>query len=287
MDNFTIWFTGFSGSGKSTLANKLKNDYSEFVYLDGDILRKGISSDLGFSEKDRTENNRRLIEICKLFNSNGKNVVTTFISPFEKIREKAKREINNCYIIWCNSSLEKCEERDVKGLYKKVREGKIKEFTGITSPYDFPQIYDLKINTEKSIEESYLQLYEFISNIQKEKIICIDFDGVIAEYDGYKGWGVFGNPILNVDIYTKKLKEDGWKIIIFTTRNETKLIEEYCYKHNIAFDTINKPISNYIHTNNGKPHANIYLDDRAITFNGYWKTAFEKIINFKTWSGRE
>ena len=97
--------SGLSGSGKSTLANKLKEDMPEIVLLDGDVVRGRLCNDLGFSDEDRKENNRRLIELCKLFNANGKNVITAFISPFEKVRQQAKEEINNCKIVYVNSGL--------------------------------------------------------------------------------------------------------------------------------------------------------------------------------------
>ena len=113
-----LWFTGLSGSGKTTLAKQLPN----FVNLDGDVLRTGLCSDLGFSDEDRIENMRRLRELCKIFEQNSISVVTSFISPFEAERVKAKKEIPNCYIVWIKSSVEECEKRDVKGLYKKARE---------------------------------------------------------------------------------------------------------------------------------------------------------------------
>ncbi len=116
----TLWLTGLSGSGKTTIAKCFKESFPEFILLDGDILRKGLNSDLGFSEKDRRENLRRLIELCKLFNNNNINVITAFISPYELDRVKAKNEIKNCYIIYIKSSLETCEQRDVKDYTKKL-----------------------------------------------------------------------------------------------------------------------------------------------------------------------
>lgn len=158
----TLWLTGLSGSGKSTIANRFIKEYSDFVLLDGDVLRQGICSDLGFSIEDRQENLRRLIEICKLFNANGKNVITAFISPLEKMRVKAKEEIDNCKIIYCDSSLETCEKRDVKGLYKKARQGIIKNFTGIGSIYEIPKKPDLMLDTKnKSIKECYDEISMF------------------------------------------------------------------------------------------------------------------------------
>ena len=163
MNNFTIWLTGLSGSGKSTMAERFKKKYPNVVLLDGDILRKGICSDLGFSIEDRKENMRRLRELCKLFNSNGKKVITAFISPFEDERMKAKKEIEGCCIVYCKSSLEVCEYRDIKGLYKKARTGEIKDFTGIGSPFEVPENPDLILDTEnQNVQDSFDQLEPFI-----------------------------------------------------------------------------------------------------------------------------
>lgn len=153
-----IWMTGLSGSGKSTIAERVKKILPDIVVLDGDVLRQGLCSDLGFSEKDRRENMRRLREICKLFVNNGKTVITAFISPYEDERKRARHEIPNCKIVYINASLEKCEERDVKGLYAKARSGEIKEFTGVSAPFeppDYDSCYDLRISTDDlTIDES-------------------------------------------------------------------------------------------------------------------------------------
>lgn len=162
--NFTIWMTGLSGAGKSTLAEMLKIEHPEIVLLDGDVLRGGLCSDLGFSLDDRRENMRRLRELCKLFNDNGKNVITAFISPIEEERIRAKEEINKCLVVWCHSPLSICEERDVKGLYKMARAGEIQDFTGISSPFDLPGCADLLIDTSKDISASFNRLEEFYAS---------------------------------------------------------------------------------------------------------------------------
>jgi adenylylsulfate kinase len=161
---WTFVFTGLSGSGKSTICEEMKKRYPQLVILDGDVLRAGISSDLGFSNEDREENIRRLIEICKLFNMNGKHVLTAFITPFEKVRRKAKKEIPNCKVVYIKCSLQECEKRDVKGLYKKARKGEIKEFTGITSPFEEPEKPDIILNTEE--ESSVGSINKFDSQIK-------------------------------------------------------------------------------------------------------------------------
>jgi adenylyl-sulfate kinase len=166
---FTLWLTGLSGSGKSTIAKEIKAflPQYEFILLDGDIIRKGLNSDLGFSDEDRKENLRRLIELCKLFNENNLNVITAFISPFESERMKAKNEISNCKIIYIKSSLETCEKRDTKGLYKKARTGEIQNFTGISSIYEEPQIVDLIVDTEHQfIDHSVVQIAKYIEGLK-------------------------------------------------------------------------------------------------------------------------
>ncbi len=158
MESKCLWLTGLSGSGKTTIANSVKKEYPNAVLLDGDIIREGLCKDLGFSDDDRTENMRRIRELCKLLILNGKTVIVSFITPFESDRIKAKEEIPNCSIIWINSTLEECEERDTKGLYKKSRDGEIENFTGIDSPYEIPKCFDLSIDTENFSEKECVDI---------------------------------------------------------------------------------------------------------------------------------
>lgn len=169
MNSMTIWLTGLSGSGKTTLATMLtETSKVPFVMLDGDLFRKTVSSDLGFSEADRIENNRRLIEVCKLLNTLGHNVVTAFISPIESVRQLAKKRIDNCHIVYVYAPLEVCEERDPKGLYKKVRAGEIEKFTGISSPYEYPVNPDLELHTEIESEVQCLEkLSDYIGKVRE------------------------------------------------------------------------------------------------------------------------
>ena len=148
-----FWFTGFSGAGKSTLAHAVEeslhqNGCRTFV-LDGDNVRHGLCGDLGFSSKDREENIRRIGEMAKLFMEAGVIVLTAFISPFRVDRERVRGmvEHGDFLEIFCDSSIEVCESRDVKGMYKKARAGQIAEFTGITSPYEAPINPELNVNT--------------------------------------------------------------------------------------------------------------------------------------------
>jgi len=164
-----LWFTGLPCSGKSTIANKLKEKYPEFLLLNGDNIRKGLCKDLGFSVEDRRENMRRIIELCKILNAENINLITDFISPFEKYREQIRNIVPNTYIIYCKADLEVCEKRDVKGMYKKARDNKIKNFTGIDSPYQIPKKPDLILDTKtwapgyciNKVEEI---IYEHINN---------------------------------------------------------------------------------------------------------------------------
>lgn len=148
-----IWFTGLSGSGKSTLAHAVEESLHQrgcrtFV-LDGDNVRHGLCGDLGFSSKDRQENIRRIGEVSKLFMEAGVIVLTAFISPYRADRERVRGmvEHGDFIEIYCNTTLEICEARDVKGIYKKARAGEISDFTGISAPYETPENPELIVNT--------------------------------------------------------------------------------------------------------------------------------------------
>lgn len=149
-----IWFTGLSGSGKSTLGHAVEEELHRqgcrTIVLDGDNMRHGLCGDLGFSEADRHENIRRIGEVAKLFVEAGTIVLTAFISPFRADRERARGIVGagDFIEIYCRCPVEICEQRDVKGLYAKARAGQIREFTGITSPYEAPQQADLIVDTD-------------------------------------------------------------------------------------------------------------------------------------------
>ncbi|MBE0663707.1 MAG: adenylyl-sulfate kinase [Bacteroidales bacterium] len=156
-----IWMTGLSGSGKTTIARGIELELNRRLFLtqilDGDNIRAGINNNLGFSEADRLENIRRISEVSKLFLNCGIICINSFISPTRKIRQIAYEVIgrDNIIEIFVNAPLEVCEQRDTKGLYQKAREGKIKNFTGIDSPFDPPENPDIILDTDKlSIEES-------------------------------------------------------------------------------------------------------------------------------------
>ena len=167
---YLLWFTGLSGSGKSTLANLVevalhKQALSTYI-LDGDNVRHGINKDLSFVPEDRTENIRRIAEISNLMLDAGVITLAAFISPYIKDRKEVKKIVgaDNFIEIYVNTSIEECERRDVKGLYKKARTGEIKNMTGVSSPYEAPVNPDLEVNTDgKSIEYSVQSILKFLN----------------------------------------------------------------------------------------------------------------------------
>ena len=162
-NSFLLWFTGLSGSGKSTIANlveqKLFNQGVKTYTLDGDNIRKGINKDLSFKPEDRTENNRRIAEVANLMIDAGLVVLAAFVSPYKKDRDNIRNIVKdvNFVEIFVNTSIEECERRDVKGLYKKARAGEIKNMTGISAPYEAPTNPDIEIKTEEQTAEEAAQ----------------------------------------------------------------------------------------------------------------------------------
>ncbi len=149
----TVWFTGLPSSGKSAVADRLDEILKERGYraerLDGDIVRKDLTRDLGFSKADRFENIRRVTFVAKLLTRNDVCVLTSFISPYREMREHARREIGGFLEVYVKCPLEVCIRRDVRGMYKLAQEGKIKDFTGISDPYEEPLNPDLILETDK------------------------------------------------------------------------------------------------------------------------------------------
>jgi len=166
-----LWFTGLSGSGKSTLSNAveayLHQQGTRTFVLDGDNIRQGLCNDLGFSDKSRKENIRRIGEVSKLMMDAGVITLTAFISPFRRDR-RIVRDITNegdFIEILCNANLEVCEKRDPKGLYKKARAGEIKDFTGISSPYEVPEHPEIIVETgTQTVEESVTKVIDYLKN---------------------------------------------------------------------------------------------------------------------------
>ena len=167
-----LWFTGLSGAGKSTLANAVNSALFEqglaCYVLDGDNVRHGLCSDLGFSDGDREENIRRIGEVAKLFLDAGVVVLTAFVSPFRADRHRARAlvEEGDFIEIHCAADLNVCEERDTKGLYAKARSGEIKEFTGISSPYEEPEQPELRIDTgHQSLDNCVSQVLAHLQQV--------------------------------------------------------------------------------------------------------------------------
>ena len=164
-----FWFTGLSGSGKSTIAKGLEEELHTkgffSVVLDGDNVRTGINNNLGFSEEDRKENIRRIAEVAKLFLQNGVIVICCFVSPTDEIRNLARAIVGaeDFKEIFVNTPIDECEKRDVKGLYAKARNGEIKDFTGVSAPFEIPVKPDLEVLTkDKSVQESVNEVLSFV-----------------------------------------------------------------------------------------------------------------------------
>lgn len=168
-----LWFTGLPCSGKTTVADlvaeKLDGKGEKVERLDGDIVRKSLTKDLGFSKEDRDMNIERITFVSKLLSRNGVFVLTSFISPYIEKREHAREETTNFIEIYVKASVEECKKRDVKGMYEKAIQGEIENFTGISDPYEEPPEPEIVLDTEKeSIEESAQKVIEYL---KKEKLI--------------------------------------------------------------------------------------------------------------------
>ena len=169
--SFVIWFTGLSGSGKSTIASQVEQvlfhkGYQTYT-LDGDNIRRGINKGLGFSREDRKENLRRIAEVARLFVDSGIITIAAFISPLKEDRDMVKSivGIDDYFEIFVDTSIDECERRDVKGLYKKARAGEIKDFTGVNAPYEKPLNPDVTIKTEnKTIDECVNEVVAHLRN---------------------------------------------------------------------------------------------------------------------------
>ena len=171
---FTLWFTGLSGAGKSTitghLVEELKGRGSKVEVLDGDIVRENLSKGLGFSKEDRDTNIRRIAFVADLLSRNGVPVITAAISPYEEIRAEARELMDGRFIeAYVKVSLDEAERRDVKGLYKKARAGEIKEFTGVSDPYEAPENPELVIDTESQTPEQSAQ--QIIGYLEERDLI--------------------------------------------------------------------------------------------------------------------
>ena len=167
---FTLWFTGLSGSGKTTISRQLEGHLrergSKLEILDGDVVRENLSKGLGFSKEDRDTNVRRIAFVADLLSRNGVPVITAAISPYAEIRDEAHELMGDRFIeVFVATSLEECEERDTKGLYAKARSGEIKEFTGISDPYEEPENPEIRIETkDKSPEDCAKEILDYLES---------------------------------------------------------------------------------------------------------------------------
>lgn len=169
----TLWLTGLPCSGKTTLSKRLKEELEnrgfKAVHLDADDIRSTLNADLGFSPQDRLENLRRIAHVSKLFNENGNFVITSFVSPTNEYRKMVREIIGNFKLVYVKCSLETCAQRDVKGMYKKARSGEIKEFTGVSAPFEEPGDADVVVDTQNSsIEDCVKKILDDIG-VQKVK----------------------------------------------------------------------------------------------------------------------
>ena len=167
---FTVWFTGIPCCGKTTIADQVaivlkKKDYT-VERLDGDVVRQGLTSDLGFSKKDRDENIRRATFVAKMLTRNNVIVLATFVSPYREQRRNARKEIERFVEVYVRCPVEICMKRDVKGMYQKALGGKIKHFTGVDDPYEEPEHPELILNTDtETIEESVKKVLDTIEEL--------------------------------------------------------------------------------------------------------------------------
>ncbi|MDD5079446.1 MAG: adenylyl-sulfate kinase [Candidatus Omnitrophica bacterium] len=175
----TLWLTGLPCSGKTTIAERLKEEMSnrgfKAVHLDADDVRSTLNSDLGFSPDDRKENLRRIACVAKLFNDNGNFVIASFVSPSDELRNMVKDIIGNFKLAFVKCSPKVCEQRDVKGMYKKARAGQIRDFTGVSAPFDSPAHPDMVINTEsRNVEDCVREILDKIGFTQsREHSFCL------------------------------------------------------------------------------------------------------------------
>lgn len=290
-----IWFTGLSGAGKSTLCAALRVELERcgqrVKVLDGDDLRRGLCSDLGFTEKHRAENIRRIAHVGELVSGLGLTVLIATISPLQNFRDLARTLLPDMVEVFVDAPLAICELRDPKGLYRLARSGRLSGFTGIDSPFEVPRSPDLTCRTSDcSIEECIEQLMQFLgfelrrAHLDRQLTLAVDLDGVIANYDGWKERGVIGEPRSDVVAALGLLKREGWKIIIHTTRGANHVVG-YLQAAEVPYDEINM---NSDYQNEGaKPVASVYWDDRALTYSGDAMRDLPKIRAFKTWSGRQ
>ena len=295
-----VWFTGLSGAGKSTLCNKINLELTRrglrVQSLDGDDLRQGLCSDLGFSAADRAENVRRALHVANMLAKTGSIVLVALITPFQALRDMVRKNIPDVLEVFVDAPLSVCEQRDPKGLYKRARAGELSNFTGVTSSFESPSSPDIVCHTDQeTIEQSAAKLLDRLlphpqaaspdleRRSDRRRTIAVDFDGVIADYEGWIGEHQLGAPRSDVISTLHLLREEGWKIVVHTTRN-ADAIREYLRLANVPFDEIN---ANADYSTGGhKPVATVYWDDRALRYSGDAEQDLPFIRSFRTWNDR-
>lgn len=168
-EGFTLWMTGLSGAGKTTIAVALEKELRKrglrVERLDGDTVREGLTRDLGFSKADRDKNIERVTFVAKLLSRNGVGVLASFISPYREAREKVRQETTNFIEVFVNAPLQVCADRDVKGMYAKAFAGEIKEFTGVSDPYEAPENAEIVIHTDQEdVSDSVGHILSYLEN---------------------------------------------------------------------------------------------------------------------------
>jgi adenylylsulfate kinase len=246
-----VWLYGLSGAGKSTLcdaiATELRKEHFKVMILDGDEMRKHLCADLGFSYEDRIENIRRIGYVARLLANADVIVLVAAITPFAVMREFLRTNLDSFLEVFVDAPLSVCEARDPKGLYKRSRSGALKNFTGITSPFETPHSPDVICRTNsEEIEESVQRVHDAIIqrleppaesekvHLERHRTIAVDFHGVVANYDYWQGIDILGSPREDVSAVLRKLHGEGWKIIVYTTRGPEHGYP-YLQKHDIPF----------------------------------------------------
>jgi len=262
--------------------------------LDGDVMRDGLCADLGFSVDDRLENVRRVAQVAKLLAKTQNIVLVALVTPLENIRSLVRAIVPSVIEVFVDAPLAICEERDPKGLYRKAREGALLDMTGLDSPFERPASPNIVCHTDReSIEESAAKVIEALvgevaakepSQRISKPTIAVDFDGVIANYSGWKGGDVLGSPRSDVVAAMRILRTEGWKLIVHTTRSAED-IRSYLDGHSIPYDEIN--MNSEYGSLGVKPVATVYWDDRALRYSGDAMHDLLRIWSFRTWNGRE
>jgi adenylylsulfate kinase len=291
-----VWFTGLSGAGKSTLCNKISLELNRCGarahILDGDDLRKGLCSDLGFSAEDRAENVRRALHVASILSTTGSVVLVALITPFQAMRDLVREKVPGILEVFVDAPLCVCERRDPKGLYRRARAGDLPNFTGLTSGFEVPSSPDIVCHTDQeTIEQSAAKILDRLLpdrprgalTAERRRTIAVDFDGVIADYGGWIGDRDLGAPRRDVIAALHQLRNEGWKIVVHTTRS-ANAIRGYLIEADVPFDEINSN-TDYV-TGGYKPVATVYWDDRAIRYSGDGTRDLPFIRSFRTWNGR-